>query len=171
LQAIGRCEHVNHVATTEARVAALKAEAERVTEGVREQSRRSTNASTIDLAAQVEAETMSNEAFADSLATAAAQEAVDSSWSTATAAEVSRSMLDAALAKSRVDEIRCYTTLCRIDASHGTRLAEDMFITQLVQLDAFRDSEGFIERQERADGSVSNVVYISRAGHQLPGKK
>lgn len=94
-------------------------------------------------------------------------EPADLTWSASAAAELSRSVTDP---KTQVGELRCASTLCRLDVTHGSPEAEQAFFMQFTQINAFQNSEGFVQRQERADGSLATVMYITRAGYPLPGK-
>lgn len=97
-----------------------------------------------------------------------ASEPADPSWSVAAAQEISRNVSDAVLEHTQVGEVRCQSTLCRIEASHDSAEAEQVFIMQLGQLESFRQSEGFGQRVQRSDGSVATTLFVSRSGHRLP---
>jgi hypothetical protein len=121
-----------------------------------------------NIVAEMAAEEEQIRQMAQLLDGALASEVADPSWSVGAAQEISRGLSDAALEHTRLDEVRCQSTLCRIEASHDSLEAEQGFILQLGQLESFRRSEGFGQRVERADGSVATTMFVSRSGHRLP---
>jgi len=101
---------------------------------------------------------------------ALATEAADPAWSVAAAQEISGSVKNVALEHTQLGEVRCASTFCRIEASHDSRDAEQGFIMQLGRLESFRQSEGFAQRAERSDGSVTTTMFVSRSGQRLPNR-
>ena len=97
-----------------------------------------------------------------------ASEPMDANASMVTSAELSRVMQSPVFEKTRIGEVQCRSTLCRIDVSHDDPQAEMQFSLSLSQVETFRDGEGFVQMLPRSDGGIDTVVYISRAGHHLP---
>jgi hypothetical protein len=122
-------------------------------------------ASRADKIAAEEAETQQTAQFLDGTL---ASEAADPRWSAATAQQISRSFPSTAQDHTRVSEVRCASTLCRIEATHDNFEAEQAFILQLGQLESFRQSEGFGQRVERTDGTIATTMFVSRSGRRLP---
>lgn len=75
---------------------------------------------------------------------------------------------DEIAAGSRLQQLACQATLCRIESHHNDPAAERAFLTRVGRLNAFGDAEAFSERIEQADGSIEAVTYVSRNGHRLP---
>ena len=121
-----------------------------------------------NIAEKIAAEEEHTRQVAQLLEGALASETADLGWSVAAAQEISRSLKSAALEHTRLGEVRCASTLCRIEVSHDSLEAEQGFILQLGQLESFRQSEGFGQRVERGDGSVATTLFVSRSGHRLP---
>jgi hypothetical protein len=97
-----------------------------------------------------------------------AKEAADANWSAAAAQEISRDLRSQGLEDTQLGDVRCRATLCRIEASHSSMEAEQKFIGRIGELEAFRNSEGFVQHVPRSDGSIATMVFVSRAGHRLP---
>lgn len=97
-----------------------------------------------------------------------AAEAADASWSTAAAQEIARDLRGPGLENSQLGDVRCRATLCRIEVSHSSMEAEQKFIGRIGELEAFRNSEGFVQRAPRSDGSVTTMMFVSRSGYRLP---
>jgi hypothetical protein len=97
------------------------------------------------------------------------QEPIDTNWSGIAEAEVGNAItvIDNSTSTELYD-VRCQSTICRIDAAHSDPTAEMEFTMQLGQLEAFRDAHAFIQRIENEDGTSDTVTYISRAGYKLP---
>jgi hypothetical protein len=121
-----------------------------------------------NIAEKIAAEEEQTRQLAQSLDGALASEAADPRWSSAAAQQISRSLTSGAQEHTRLGEVRCGSTLCRIEATHDGPEAEQGFILQLGQLEPFRQSEGFAQRVERGDGSVATTLFVSRSGHRLP---
>jgi phage host-nuclease inhibitor protein Gam len=121
-----------------------------------------------NIAQQMAAEEEQTQQQGQFLEAALAREAADPVWSVTAAQEISRTLGDTRLEHTRLGEVRCGSTVCRIDVSHDSVDAEQGFIMQLGQLESFRQSEGFAQRVERSDGSVATTMFISRSGHRLP---
>jgi hypothetical protein len=120
------------------------------------------------LADRIAAEEEQTRQLAQYLDGALASEAADPSWSAAAAQEISGGLTDAAREHTQLGEVRCGSSLCRIEASHDSPAAEQGFIMQLGQLKSFHQAEGFGQRVERSDGSVATTLFVSRSGHRLP---
>ena len=97
-----------------------------------------------------------------------ASEPADANAAMLTSAELSRVMENPVFEKTRLGEVQCGSTLCRIDVSHVDAQAEMQFSLSLSQVEMFREGEGFVQMLPRSDGGIDTVVYISRAGHPLP---
>jgi chromosome segregation ATPase len=97
-----------------------------------------------------------------------ANETTDSKWANAAAQEISGGLDEATMRSTQIGDVRCGTTLCRIEASHDTLEAEQRFIMQLGTLGTFQQSEGFAQRVQRDDGTVMTTMFLSRSGHRLP---
>jgi hypothetical protein len=95
-------------------------------------------------------------------------EVADSSGTLITQAEISRMVQTAALENTILNGVQCAKTLCRIDVSLERPDAAMQFNVALNQLEAFRDSEGFVQQLPRSDGGVDIVTYVSRGNHRLP---
>lgn len=106
--------------------------------------------------------------FGEFLQSSLASEALDSKWANTAAQEISRGLDDATMQRTHIGDVRCGTTLCRIEASHDNVAAEQGFILQLGTLGTFQRSEGFSQRVQREDGTVSTTMFLSRSGHRLP---
>lgn len=89
---------------------------------------------------------------------------MDAVWSGTTKAEIAEAFTDDVL----LNAVDCYSTLCRISADHANRDSEQTFIQKLIGLEAFLDTDAFIERHENDDGSISTRIFIARGGHRLP---
>jgi len=68
---------------------------------------------------------------------------------------------------SRVSEVECRQTLCRVRSSHDDSSAEMRALSALGRNDVFGSSEAFSERFELDDGSIETETYITRRGHGL----
>jgi len=97
-----------------------------------------------------------------------ASEPMDANASMFASAELSRVMQSPVFEKTRIGEVQCGSTLCRIDVSHPDAQAEMQFSLSLSQVETFREGEGFVQMLPRSDGGIDTVIYISRTGHQLP---
>jgi hypothetical protein len=97
-----------------------------------------------------------------------ANEPMDANASMVTSAELSRVMQSPVFEKTRIGEVQCRSTLCRIDVSHADPQAEMQFSLSLSQVETFREGEGFVQMLPRSDGGIDTVVYVSRTGHHLP---
>lgn len=75
---------------------------------------------------------------------------------------------DAVRGHSKIEELDCQATLCRLRSTHDSGQAALALISQLGRNALFGGSEAFSERFERTDGSVETLTYITRAGHSLP---
>lgn len=89
---------------------------------------------------------------------------VDAVWSGTTKAEIAEAFTEDVF----LNAVDCYSTLCRISADHANQDAEQNFIQKLIGLEAFLDTDAFIERHENDDGSISTRIFIARGGHRLP---
>jgi hypothetical protein len=93
----------------------------------------------------------------------------DPSWSMNAEQQVSATFQSGEAADgSRLQQLACQSTLCRIHSRHDDPDAERQFMSRLGRLEAFGDAEAFSQRQEQPDGSVDIVTYVTRSGHRLP---
>jgi hypothetical protein len=97
-----------------------------------------------------------------------AAQAADATWATAAAQEISRGLRAPGLESTQLGDVHCRATLCRIEASHSSMEAEQKFIGRISELEAFRNSEGFVQRVSHGDGSITTMIFVSRPGHRLP---
>jgi hypothetical protein len=95
-------------------------------------------------------------------------EQADPSWSIAAAEEIGRDLPPAALEKTQLGDVRCQSTLCRIQATHDNPNVEQSFMAELGRLTSFRNGEAFLTRTPREDGRLVTTVFVSRSGHSLP---
>jgi hypothetical protein len=93
---------------------------------------------------------------------------VDPSWSQAAAQEINGSLVKTSSDNTQLGDVRCQSSLCRIEASHRNAGAEQDFVMQLGHLAAFREGEAFYERVTHDDGSTATTIFVSRAGFRLP---
>ncbi len=95
-------------------------------------------------------------------------ERADPSWSMAAAESVSRDLPSNALENSQLSDVACQSSLCRIQATHADINAEQTFLLELGNLNAFQNGEAFLVTTPRQDGSMATTIYVSRSGQSLP---
>lgn len=102
------------------------------------------------------------------LDTAVSAEKADPRWSTFAAEEITTGLPSATMEHSQVSDVRCQTSLCRLEATHANQNSEHEFMMSLGQLSSFRNGEAFLMRAPREDGRMATTIFISRAGQRLP---
>ncbi len=93
------------------------------------------------------------------------EETIDVPWATSAAREMSESVRTA-LAGTKLEEVRCQSSLCRVAVTHADAKAEEDFVATLPHLKPFA-SRGFIHKVGTEE-SPRSVVYVARAGFDLP---
>jgi len=109
-------------------------------------------------------------ARSDALEALMRSEKADPTWSLAAAEEVSTGLPASTTEQTQLGEVRCLSTLCRVEATHAPG-AEDAFMIQLTQLTAFRNSEAYVTRAPLHDGRIATTIYVSRSDHDLPNEE
>lgn len=100
-------------------------------------------------------------------ATQFSRESDDPAWSRQTEASLSQAVTGASFEGSQLLTTACRTTLCQVEVGHENEAARDGFIQDLPFTLPF-DTEVFYQRREGADGTASTVMYLARAGQNLP---
>jgi hypothetical protein len=93
------------------------------------------------------------------------EEAIDGAWANRAAREMSDSVRTA-LPGTKVEDVRCQTSMCRVAVTHADAKAEEDFVATLPHLSPFASS-GII-RKVGTEEAPRSVVYIARAGFDLP---
>ena len=94
-----------------------------------------------------------------------AEDPLDPNWASFAEAEVSNSIVS--VTSTQLDTIQCQSTLCLLSVRHDSVGAELTFMMSLANLSSFANGFSFTQRTEHEDGSVHNVIFISRSGHAL----
>ncbi|WP_437607348.1 hypothetical protein WMF20_42030 [Sorangium sp. So ce834] len=96
-----------------------------------------------------------------------AREADDPAWSSRTEAEMATVLREAELEGSSLDSVDCQSTVCRLELSHAGQDSQAHFLQHIPQQPPF-DTAGFYHRVDTPDGASRTVLYVARAGHELP---
>jgi hypothetical protein len=89
---------------------------------------------------------------------------VDPSWSDHTEREISNAVIES-LPKSKLEDVRCRSSICRMAFTHQNAEAAEDFIGTLSHMRAFA-SEAVI-RNVGTPEQPRSVVYLARPGHRL----
>jgi hypothetical protein len=96
------------------------------------------------------------------------REAKDPAWSAETEASIAHAFQGGAFAGSTMLRAECGTTICRVDVSHESDMAQNDFLGAVRGAPPF-DRGGFAHREIDPDsGQVRTIVYMPRDGQDLP---
>jgi hypothetical protein len=93
------------------------------------------------------------------------EEAIDGAWANTTARQMSETVRTS-LPGTKVEDVRCQTSMCRVAVTHADAKAEEDFVATLPHLSPFASS-GII-RKVGTEEAPRSVVYVARAGFDLP---
>ena len=95
------------------------------------------------------------------------QEAKDPAWSHETEQILFQAMDTELLEGSNLLTAGCQTTLCQVEAEHDNDEARDSFMSNFLTQVPY-DTQAFYHHIEDGDGLSRTVMYLARAGHELP---
>jgi hypothetical protein len=95
------------------------------------------------------------------------QESDDPTWSRDTETSIAQALTSAAFDASRLLAADCRTTLCQVEVSHESEVAQGGFIDTFPFALSF-DAEVFYQHLDDGSSMPRTVMYITRAGQQLP---
>jgi hypothetical protein len=121
-----------------------------------------------DMAARMQAQEQRDREYRAALDTYVHAEAVDTQWSVDMTGVLTEVLAGAELAATAVQDLECWTTVCRLAVEHENSQGLDQFALivpmqvgeDLPQLTYFHD--------QGTDGRIHTVVYLTRQGHSLP---
>ncbi len=97
-------------------------------------------------------------------------ETVDSEWSDQIAGLIEKRFAESgeALMNSRLLATECRSTLCRIEVAHASFNEQSAFEFTLPMLLGAELPRTMMFTEQQPDGSVRQVVYLARKGHDFP---
>jgi hypothetical protein len=95
------------------------------------------------------------------------QESDDPTWSRDTEASIAQVLATAAFDGSRLLAADCRTTLCQVEVGHESEVAREGFTDNFPFALSF-DTEVFYHHVDDGGGMSHTVMYVTRAGQQLP---
>lgn len=95
-------------------------------------------------------------------------ETYDARWAPEAQHALTGTLQQAAFSGSRLVDIDCRATLCRMGVNHDNIDAEREFLHRFIGSAGLHDSEAFYQRDEGPDGTVRMTFYLSRDGQRLP---
>ncbi|MGQ0622792.1 MAG: hypothetical protein ACT4QA_23290 [Panacagrimonas sp.] len=95
-------------------------------------------------------------------------ESLDPQWARQTQESISRGLLATAFSGNQLTDLRCQSSLCRMQVRSADRQAQERLIMGYGDIDAFHDSQAYWQRQDQPDGSSVTTLYMMREGAALP---
>jgi hypothetical protein len=95
------------------------------------------------------------------------QESDDPTWSRDTETSIAQVLMSAAFEGSHLLATDCRTTLCQVEMSHESAVAREGFVDNFPFTLSF-DTEVFYHYIEDGGSMPRTVMYVARAGQQLP---
>ncbi len=95
------------------------------------------------------------------------QESDDPTWSRDTETSIAQALTSAAFDASRLLAADCRTTLCQVEVSHESEVAQEGFINTFPFVLSF-ETEVFYQHIDDGSSMPRTVMYMARAGQQLP---
>lgn len=97
-----------------------------------------------------------------------ATEEYDTDWDSNVKAELDQNLKLDSFNGTRVSNVECKSTLCRVALTHTNAEAETLFFENLGNLPMMKNTRAYYQRETNADGSTSMVLYVAREGKSLP---
>ncbi|WP_438016350.1 hypothetical protein WMF18_36760 [Sorangium sp. So ce315] len=95
------------------------------------------------------------------------REGDDPEWSFRTEIEIAQTLHEANVEGSSLEVADCHATVCRLELSHTDQNAQAHFMQNIPVKPPF-DTSGFYHRVDAPDRTPRTVLYLARAGHELP---
>jgi hypothetical protein len=95
------------------------------------------------------------------------QESDDPTWSRGTETSIAHALTSAAFDASRLLAADCRTTLCQVEVSHESEVAQEGFIDTFPFALSF-ETEVFYQHIDDGRSIPRTVMYMARAGQRLP---
>jgi hypothetical protein len=92
----------------------------------------------------------------------------DDHWATSLENKINNSLESNLDNDTNLSEIRCETSLCKIEVDHKNGDSKSEFMINITKIDAFNDKETFYKTTLNSDGSESTILYVARDGFRLP---
>lgn len=92
----------------------------------------------------------------------------DNHWATSLESKINDSLELNLDDDTNLSEIRCETSLCKIEVDHKNTDSKSQFMINITKIDAFNDKETFYKTTLNSDGSESTILYVARDGFRLP---
>lgn len=97
-----------------------------------------------------------------------AGEEVDTDWAGNFQAALDQGLKSESFAGTRLSEVECKSSLCRVTLAHDSAETEEQFLENMLDLPVMSNTQAFYKREGNSDGSASLVLYIAREGQSLP---
>lgn len=115
---------------------------------------------------QQEAQTL---ALQNALESRLFDEALDPQWARQTQDAISRGLLDPAFSGNQLTDLKCQSSVCRMQVYSAHQKAHEQLIAGYSSIDAFANAQAFWKREDQPDGSSVTILYLMREGTPLPG--
>lgn len=92
----------------------------------------------------------------------------DDHWATSLESKIIDSLESNLDNDTNLSEIRCETSLCKIEVDHKNTDTKSQFMINITKIDAFNDKETFYKTTLNSDGRESTLLYVAREGFRLP---
>ena len=105
---------------------------------------------------------------AAALAGQLASEEYDTGWAGNFQAELDQGLKAESFAGTRLSDVECKSSLCRVTLAHDNSETEEQFFEHMLELPIMSNTQAYYQREGNDDGSSSLILYIAREGRSLP---
>jgi hypothetical protein len=113
-----------------------------------------------------EEQRQADEAYQTELEMTIAHEPVDNGWANEREGELTMALTEQAFAGSRLVDVSCHTSLCKIEVEHDGEDELMSFPEKLMSSDGVGRTGGAWGIESEVDGRWQTVVYVARDGHE-----
>ena len=92
----------------------------------------------------------------------------DQSWSRTAESKLTSALLPFAVGGSRIQQLECRSTLCKVRAEHTTEAGFHAFAQHIGQPGYWHGAMVSMREPSSPSGTVANVMYFSKEGQDMP---